>query len=292
MIESLAEKMQRRGFPIGILITRDGPYGATSSRNLYADELTPEELADHKSKGLGYPLPVEIPRLSNPQSAFQDSPAPISDSPSFESSNQPQASASPQVPEREANSSPGESAEIRQPEQIFESSVLAKTNISHDVLASGLPPDFSRHARRCAVCAHPDRDAIEGDFIRWASPAAIARSYKIADRASIYRHAHSTGLFNRRKHEVGRVLETVLENVEQCPIESFDTIIRAARLYTHLDDRGNWTEPPRITYFISGPPPHLASSKPKPRAQRKTRGAKALRLLTATQPSSKKRPRS
>jgi hypothetical protein len=119
------------------------------------------------------------------------------------------------------------------------------------VVASDLPPDFSRHARRCVICAHPDRDAIEGDFIRWASPTAIAKTYKIADRASIYRHAHSTGLFHRRKREVGRVLETVLENVEQCPIDSFDTIICAARLYTHLDDRGHWTEPPRITYFIA-----------------------------------------
>jgi hypothetical protein len=110
MIESLAQKMQRRGFPLGILITRDGPYGATSSRNLYADELTPEELADHESKGLGYPHPVEIPRLSNPQPAFQDSPASANDSPPSESSNQPQASASPQAPEQEANSPTGQSA--------------------------------------------------------------------------------------------------------------------------------------------------------------------------------------
>jgi hypothetical protein len=135
--------------------------------------------------------------------------------------------------------------------KFSKSSNLVKRNVSHDVVASDLPPDFSRHARRCVICAHPDRDAIEGDFIRWASPTAIAKTYKIADRASIYRHAHSTGLFHRRKREVGRVLETVLENVEQCPIDSFDTIICAARLYTHLDDRGHWTEPPRITYFIA-----------------------------------------
>jgi hypothetical protein len=155
------------------------------------------------------------------------------------------------------------------------------------VIASDLPPDFSRHARRCAVCAHPDRNAIEGDFIRWASPAAIARAYKIADRASIYRHAHSAGLFNRRKHEVGRVLETVLENVEQCPIESFDTIIRAARLYTHLDDRGNWTEPPRITYFIAGPPPGSAPALAPSPQKRKVRSSKSKRFLTATRPHSK-----
>jgi len=58
-----------------------------------------------------------------------------------------------------------------------------------------LPPDFSRHARRCCICSHPDRDAIEGDFIRWHSVELIAREYKIATRKSIYRHAHCTGLF-------------------------------------------------------------------------------------------------
>jgi hypothetical protein len=52
---------------------------------------------------------------------------------------------------------------------MFGGSNLAKRKLSHDVIASDLPPDFSRHARRCAVCAHPDRDAIEGDFIRWTS---------------------------------------------------------------------------------------------------------------------------
>jgi len=287
MIERLADKIRRRGFPIGILVTRDGPYGATSSRNLYADELTPEELADHESKGLGYPHPVEIPRLSNPQPASQDSPAAVSDSQPSQASGEPETV--DQVREPQSSVPAAESAAVHQPEQISESSNLAKRNVSHDVIASDLPPDFSRHARRCAVCAHPDRDAIEGDFIRWDSPTVIARTYKIADRASIYRHAHSTGLFNRRKHEIGRVLETVLENVEQCPIESFDTIIRAARLYTHLDDRGNWTEPPRITYFIAGPPPGSPTvSAPSPQ-KRKVRSSKSKRFLTATGPHSKKR---
>ncbi len=71
--------------------------------------------------------------------------------------------------------------------------------VHSQLLGSGrrplLPPDFSRHARRCCICSHPDRDAIEGDFIRWHSVELIAREYKIATRKSIYRHAHCTGLF-------------------------------------------------------------------------------------------------
>jgi hypothetical protein len=121
------------------------------------------------------------------------------------------------------------------------------------------PPDFSRHARRCSVCSHPDRDAIEGDFIRWRSPELIARDYKIPDRSSIYRHAHSTGLFAWRKQELGRVLEGILEASEHLPLESADVIIRAARIYSHLDEHGNWFEPPRINFIFTGPAPAIAS---------------------------------
>ncbi|MGH9712480.1 MAG: hypothetical protein ACRD5M_04175 [Candidatus Acidiferrales bacterium] len=119
------------------------------------------------------------------------------------------------------------------------------------------PPDFSRHARRCAVCSHPDRDAIEGDFIRWRSPELIAREYKLTDRSSIYRHAHSTGLYAWRRREVGRVLEGILEASEHLPLKDADVIIRAARIYSHLDEQGNWFEPPRTTFIFTGPAPAI-----------------------------------
>jgi hypothetical protein len=35
---------------------------------------------------------------------------------------------------------------------------------------------------------------IEADFISWRSPTAIAQEYGLADRASVYRHAHALGL--------------------------------------------------------------------------------------------------
>jgi hypothetical protein len=121
------------------------------------------------------------------------------------------------------------------------------------------PPDFSRHSRSCAVCSHPDRDCIEADFIRWRSPGTIARDYKIANRSSIYRHAHSTGLFAWRKRELGRTLESILESCEDIPLESADIIIRAARIYAHLDERGNWFEPPRTNFIFHAPTPALGT---------------------------------
>jgi hypothetical protein len=114
------------------------------------------------------------------------------------------------------------------------------------------PPDFSRHPRRCTVCSHPDRDAIEGDFIRWRSPDQIARDYNLPDRASVSRHAHYARLFQRRKRQVARVLESLLESADSCPVEAADMIIRATRLYVRLNEHGEWVEAPRTQYLITG----------------------------------------
>ncbi|MGH9734441.1 MAG: hypothetical protein ACRD8A_07620 [Candidatus Acidiferrales bacterium] len=118
--------------------------------------------------------------------------------------------------------------------------------------ASAPPPDLARHSRRCLVCSHPDRDAIEAEFIRWRSPIRIAEEYGIADRKSIYRHAHATGLMHRRRCEASRVLEHVLERAESTPTEEFDVITRALRLYTHLDVDARFREPVRTHHVLHG----------------------------------------
>ena len=136
------------------------------------------------------------------------------------------------------------------------------TTVHSHLLGSGrrplLPPDFSRHARRCCICSHPDRDAIEGDFIRWHSVELIAREYKIATRKSIYRHAHCTGLFAWRRRELGRVLEGILENAEHVPLVSSGVIVRAARIYAHLDENGNWFEPAHTNFIFTTPASSLS----------------------------------
>ena len=124
---------------------------------------------------------------------------------------------------------------------------------------SSFPPDFARHSRRCAVCSHPDRDAIEGDFIRWRSPELIAKEYKIPDRSTIYRHVHSTGLYAWRRRELGRVLEGILESAEHIPLLSSDIITRAVRIYSRLDEQGSWSDPARINFVLTGPIPAICT---------------------------------
>ena len=95
----------------------------------------------------------------------------------------------------------------------------------------------ARHARRCNVCKHPDREAIELEFLRWRSPDDIATDHGIADRSSIYRHAHATGIFRRRRQTVRLALEPLLEHA--CTVKvTASAIISAVRLYAKMSDTG------------------------------------------------------
>ena len=218
---------RERSFPIAFAITKPTRFSPGDTQMFYAHEWE----ALQKSLQAGQPAqPSDEPAEPNqPADSVSDSSS-ISSNSSVSSTSSISSTSSPLYPEKPTAWA-----------------------------SKGLPPDFARHARRCSVCSHPDRDAIEGDFIRWRSPELIARDYKIPDRASIYRHVHSTGLFAWRKQELGRVLEGILESSEHLPLESADVIIRAARIYSHLDDSGKWFEPPRTNYLFAGPAPTIGS---------------------------------
>ena len=128
------------------------------------------------------------------------------------------------------------------------------------------PPDYERHSRKCLICSHPDRDAIEGEFIRWRSPEKIARDYDVTDRNSIYRHAHATNLFEERRRHIPRVLESYLETIDDNPPEDFDPVTRAVRVYAHLNTTGGWFEPLRrvhiTTSHVPYPSPELDDPEP------------------------------
>ena len=70
---------------------------------------------------------------------------------------------------------------------------------------------LGRHRRNCTVCGHPKCAEIDADFVSWRSPGAIAQEYGLADRASIYRHAHALGLFAKRQRNVRAALERIIE---------------------------------------------------------------------------------
>src|SRR5579863_5614966 len=71
--------------------------------------------------------------------------------------------------------------------------------------------DRERHERKCFICHHPDRAQIDDDILHWCNPANITFKYNLNDYRCIYRHAHATGLMDRRRVYMRDSLEHVIE---------------------------------------------------------------------------------
>jgi hypothetical protein len=107
-----------------------------------------------------------------------------------------------------------------------------------------------RHAGRCKVCNHPDREDIEHDFLRWRDPEIISRVYDIANKSSIYRHARATGLLARRRRNLRALFESIYERVDEARI-SADAIFRSLPTYARITEAGELLEaPPKRVHVV------------------------------------------
>lgn len=124
-----------------------------------------------------------------------------------------------------------------------------------------------RHDRKCSICRHRDRADIERDFLHWYSPRKIADEYGLPHYSAIYRHAHATGLFAQRATNLRIALGPIIEqcmNVSVCA----DNVIRAVIAFAHLNDQGEWVEPPRtLIHHRAELPGPAAHELPAPEAQ-------------------------
>ena len=110
---------------------------------------------------------------------------------------------------------------------------------------------LERHSRKCAICKHRDRQSIEEDFVNWYKPDNIAADYHLEDYRCLYRRAHATGLLERRRMNLRFAAKTLVEE-STCVAASADTVLRAIRMCTRIDDRGEWHEPPSHVIVSSG----------------------------------------
>jgi len=113
------------------------------------------------------------------------------------------------------------------------------------------------HSRHCTICHHPERAAIEEEFIHWHNPSDIGFDYEVGHRA-VYRHAHATGLFARRERNMRFALGHMVQRAMNVTPTS-DSILRAIRAYSCLNRRGQWTEPPAHVVVSSGSALHVPS---------------------------------
>jgi hypothetical protein len=102
-------------------------------------------------------------------------------------------------------------------------------------------PNLGRHKRNCTVCSHAQRAEIEADFISWRSPATIAQEYGLADRASVYRHAHALGLLAKRQRNVRAALERIIEKAGDVDATAA-AVVAAIQAYSKINAAGQWID--------------------------------------------------
>jgi hypothetical protein len=122
-------------------------------------------------------------------------------------------------------------------------------------------PEGDRHARKCAICRHADRDLIEQDFLHWHSAVTIACDYDLHDTRVVYRHAHATGIYSRRMKNIRMAAAHLVEQAE-CVTPSGGHVLSAIRAVTRIDDDGHWVEPPIEVVVSSGSHRSALDAKP------------------------------
>jgi hypothetical protein len=126
------------------------------------------------------------------------------------------------------------------------------------ILEDDSAPELDHHQRRCTICRHPEREAIEEAFLQWRSINSMMSEFRFPHHSVIYRHAHATGLFARRGRRLRFALDHLIQNADQI-LPTGDNILRAIRAYSCLDDEGKWHEIPSQVIVSSG----LALTRPE-----------------------------
>jgi hypothetical protein len=120
---------------------------------------------------------------------------------------------------------------------------------------------LERHSRRCIICHHPEREAIEEEFVHWRAPWKLAQDYKLADYRTVYRHARAAGLLLQRRERLHSALDAFVESVDDVTFTG-DTILRAMRAYSCIDSHGRWTEIPTQVQFSTSSDAHPPQPSP------------------------------
>jgi hypothetical protein len=69
----------------------------------------------------------------------------------------------------------------------------------------------------------------------------IAQEYSLADRTSVYRHAHAFGLFEKRKRNVRAALERIIEKAGEVEVTS-SAVVAAVQAYAKINAQGQWID--------------------------------------------------
>jgi hypothetical protein len=144
---------------------------------------------------------------------------------------------------------------------------------------------LARHARKCTICRHPDREDIEQEFLHWSTSWYIQEEYGVKDARSIYCHARATGLIRRRRENLLSALDNIVVHSGDIT-PSADAVLRAIRAYSCLDECGRWTDPPSRVVFSAS-----RAGQPEPFSSPGSTGALNTINLPAAEAEEMRAPR-
>ena len=101
-------------------------------------------------------------------------------------------------------------------------------------------PNPARHEAKCSICAHPQREEIDRDFVNWTSAKRIATDYRLS-RDAVYRHAWATNLFVKRQKNIRSALEKIIEQAGEVDVNAA-AIVGAVQAYAKINAEGRWIE--------------------------------------------------
>jgi hypothetical protein len=97
-----------------------------------------------------------------------------------------------------------------------------------------------RHQAQCLVCQHPHRGHIEEQWIDWGNTSRLAGEYGLS-RDSLYRHAHALKLFEKRRRNVKRALERIIERSEAVEVTAA-AVVSAVQALSKINAAGQWVD--------------------------------------------------
>ncbi len=106
--------------------------------------------------------------------------------------------------------------------------------------------DTERHARKCQICSHPEREDIEQAYLRWTPPGVIVKEFNISYPATLYLHVNAVGLAAERRRHMNSALDQIIEKAPDIRPTGRD-IIEAIKVSSQMDERGVYLTPPRRT---------------------------------------------
>ena len=108
---------------------------------------------------------------------------------------------------------------------------------------------IERHARKCAICRHPERQQIDESFLHWRSPQTIMHCFGIKTETTIYHHAHAFNFFALRNRNLQSALANVVENIDTRDFTGRE-MLDAVRALAHLGENGRWIHPTSKSEFM------------------------------------------